>query len=68
MKMVELSLPELALVAGTRGMLGAGAGLLLSDKLRDSQRRTLGWTLFAVGLLSTIPIALEVLSRLRPRS
>jgi len=28
----ELRLPELGLVAGTRGMLGAGIGLLLADQ------------------------------------
>ena len=30
----ELRLPELGLIAGTRGMLGAGIGLLVADKLQ----------------------------------
>ena len=56
----DLSLPELGLLAATRGMLGAGLGLLLADKLGDEQRRAVGWTLVAVGALTTLPLALEV--------
>jgi hypothetical protein len=48
------------LVAGTRGALGAGLGLLLADRLTADQRRAVGWTLFLVGAISTIPLALEV--------
>ena len=31
MRKTQVTLPELALIAGTRGMLGAGIGLLLAD-------------------------------------
>jgi len=62
MKKAELTLPEIALIAGTRGMLGAGVGLLLADRLNDDQRKAIGWTLFIVGAISTIPLAIEVLS------
>ncbi|CAG1011868.1 hypothetical protein BURK2_04378 [Burkholderiales bacterium] len=61
----ELRLPELGLVAGTRGMLGAGVGLLLADKLSDPQRKAVGWTLVAIGALATIPLAMIVFSRWR---
>jgi hypothetical protein len=61
MKKVELMLPEIALIAGTRGMVGAGAGLLLADRLKDDQRKVIGWTLFIIGAFSTIPLAIEVL-------
>jgi uncharacterized membrane protein YfcA len=60
MREIRLTLPELALIAGTRGMLGAGVGLLLADRLPESQRKAVGWTLLAVGALTTIPIAFEV--------
>jgi hypothetical protein len=63
MKKAELTLPEIALIAGTRGMLGAGAGLLLADRFNDDQRRAIGWTLLIIGALSTIPLAIEVLSK-----
>ena len=61
----ELRLPELALVAGTRGLLGAGVGLLLAGKLADKRRKRVGWTLVAVGALSTIPLAAMVYRRRR---
>ena len=61
----ELRLPELALLAGTRGMLGAGIGLLLADRLSEDKRKGIGWTLMAVGALTTIPLAMIVFSRRR---
>ena len=61
----ELRLPELGLVAGTRGMLGAGLGLLLADKLSRDQRKGIGWTLVAIGALTTIPLAMIVFSHRR---
>lgn len=61
----ELRLPELGLLAGTRGMLGAGIGLLLADKLNDHQRKEVGWMLVAIGALTTIPLAMIVFGRRR---
>ena len=60
MKTTTLSFPELFLVAGTRAMLGAGIALLSADHLNHEQRRTAGLVLTAVGLLTTIPLAIEV--------
>ena len=62
MKRTPLSVPEIALIGGTRAALGAGLGLLLADRLKDDQRRAVGWTLFAVGAITTIPILAHVLS------
>jgi CBS domain-containing protein len=53
----ELTMPELGLLVGTRGMLGLGIGLLVGDRLRRDSRRGAGWTLAAIGALSTIPLA-----------
>jgi hypothetical protein len=61
----ELRLPELGLVAGTRGLLGAGVGLLLADKLSARRRKDVGWTLVAIGALTTLPLAMLVFSRRR---
>jgi hypothetical protein len=63
MKKAEMTLPQIALIAGTRGMIGAGAGLLLADKLNNDQRRAIGWTLLIIGAMSTIPLAIDVLSK-----
>jgi len=60
MKPKEVTVPELALIAGTRGMLGAGIGLLLSGKLSREQRRAVGWTLVTVGAVTTIPLVIGV--------
>ena len=42
-------------------MLGAGIALLVSEKLTSEQRRAIGWTLVAVGALTTIPLAVQLL-------
>ena len=60
MRTRTISLPILAAIGSTRGMLGAGLGLLAASRLSDSRRRTVGRSLFAVGLLSTIPLLLYV--------
>ena len=44
-------------------MLFRSIGLLAADRLNDDQRRAVGWTLLAVGALSTIPLAAEVAFR-----
>lgn len=63
MKTVTLTLPEIGLLAGTRAALGAGVGLLLSEKLSREQRQAVGWTLLVIGLITTIPLALEVFGK-----
>jgi len=59
----NLTVPEIALIAATRGAIGFGAGLLLASKFRREPRQLLGWTLFLSGLASTIPIALRVFGK-----
>ncbi len=66
MKEAQITLPELALIAGTRAALGAGLGLLLADHLPESQRKAIGWTLVLIGAVTTIPLAMEVLGKLHP--
>jgi hypothetical protein len=65
MRSIDLPLPLLGAVAATRGMLGMGAGLLLADSLPERRRKAIGWALFAVGVLSTVPLAAHVISRWR---
>lgn len=55
-----LTIPQIGIIAGTRGALGFGAGLLLADKIRGAKRKALGWSLFLAGVASTIPIAMHV--------
>jgi hypothetical protein len=58
-----VTIPDLALIAGTRIALGAGIGLLLADKLNEDQRKGAGWALLAVGVLTTIPLMMNVLGK-----
>ena len=58
-----MSLPEPALIAGTRAIFGIGLGLLLTDCLSPEQRKTVGWTMFAIGAISTIPPGFEIFER-----
>jgi hypothetical protein len=62
----KVTLPELALIAGTRVALGASIGFVVSEKLDVKQRRAVGWTLLLIGALTTVPLALEVLGPERP--
>jgi hypothetical protein len=51
-----LTVPQIAIIAATRGAIGFGAGLLLADKFRRAKRKALGWSLFLSGLASTIHV------------
>jgi len=63
MKKLELTIPEFALVVGTRAMIGAGIGMLVADRVNEDKRKAIGWTLFAIGAISTIPLMFEVLGK-----
>ncbi|HTL38454.1 MAG TPA: hypothetical protein VL326_35230 [Kofleriaceae bacterium] len=60
MREVRTSLPLIALIGATRGLLGVGVGLLLSERIGLDRRREIGIALAALGALSTIPLALRV--------
>lgn len=63
MKQTSLTLPEIGLIAGTRVALGAGIGLLLSDRLNKDQRKAAGWVLFGIGIATTVPIVAGILGK-----
>jgi hypothetical protein len=65
MKETRLTIPELGLVAGTRAALGGGIALLLADRLNRDQRKAVGWTLFLVGAITTIPLVMLALGKRR---
>jgi hypothetical protein len=56
----KVSAPLIALIGGTRGMLGAGAALLFLSDMPREKRRKLGWVLFLTGVLSTFPLGYKV--------
>jgi hypothetical protein len=65
MNRTPLSIPEIGIIAGTRAALGAGVALLLADRLNNDQRQAIGWTLFAVGVITTVPIFVQLVNSQR---
>lgn len=61
----SVSMPEMALVAGTRMMFGAGLALLLSDRLTPEQRKATGWSLFTIGVMTAIPLTFQIFGNRR---
>jgi hypothetical protein len=62
----DIDLRTIALIAGTRAILGIGIGLLLAGRFAPETRKAIGWSLIGLGGLSTIPLASEVLHRIQP--
>jgi hypothetical protein len=58
-----VKLPELFLVAVTRGMLGFGAGLFASEYISPHRRKLVAGVLVGIGALSTIPLGIRILRR-----
>ncbi len=65
MREARLPLPELFLIAATRGMLGIGLGLLMADRIPHARRNAVGAVLATFGAISSIPLALRVFRRQR---
>src|SRR5215471_1253212 len=59
----KLMLPDIALIASTRAILGVGIGLLISSKLNADQRRAVGWSLVGVGVVTTVPLVMKLFGR-----
>lgn len=59
----QVSMADIFLIAGTRVALGIGIGLLISERFNRDQRKAVGLSLLAVGAISTIPLAINVIGR-----
>ena len=59
----KLSIAEIGLIAGTRVALGAGIGLLLSNRLNKDQRNAAGLALALFGGLTTIPLLISLIRK-----
>lgn len=60
MRELRTPLPLLFAIAATRGMLGIGIGMLLSERIALRNRRKVGIALAAIGAATTIPLALTL--------
>jgi hypothetical protein len=63
MKERTLTIPEIALIGGTRVALGAGIGLLIAHRFNRDQRKGAGWALLGFGILTTIPIVIGIMGK-----
>jgi hypothetical protein len=63
MKRFNLPAPSFFFIVATRALLGAGVGLLVSDKLPRKRRKTVGATLVGLGALTTIPALFALFGR-----
>jgi hypothetical protein len=63
MKARTFTVPEIALLGGTRVALGVGIGLLLGRRLNRSQSEGAGLALVAVGALTTIPLLANIFGK-----
>ena len=59
------TVPKRVVGVHTRGMAGAGIGLLVAEYVEPVARTPIGWTLFAIGALTTLPIAATLIGRAR---
>lgn len=62
-RQLQVTIPELAFVAATRGLAGAGVGILASSLIKEERRKQVGLALLAIGVITTIPIAVNVFRR-----
>ena len=65
MKKLILNIPTFGFVVATRAMIGAGVGLLVSERLPRDRRRAIGAALLAIGAASTVPAVVEILREQR---
>lgn len=63
MTRLDLSVPELLFIAGTRAALGVGIGMLASLRVPRRHRRTVGIGLVTFGGLATLPALLLLANR-----
>lgn len=65
----SVTLPEMVLWTGTRVALGAGIGMLISRSLSKDAMKAAGLALTAVGVFTTIPLAISIMGKKNsPRS
>ena len=55
--------PVISLVAVTQTAVGCGVGLLLAGKLGRTAQRTTALALFSVGVISTVPLVVDLFSK-----
>jgi hypothetical protein len=65
MRPINISPQTLGLVVGTRVALAFGVGLLVAERIPESRRRQIAFTLIGIGAATTVPLLREVFGRRR---
>jgi hypothetical protein len=65
MREIQLTLPEIGMINGTRFVIGTGVGLLLAGRVDRNTRKAVGVTLLVAGALFSIPVGWSFLGKLR---
>jgi hypothetical protein len=65
MSTLVLDMQDFGFIVGTRAALAAGIGLLASTSLSEERRRVIGTTLLVVGVVTTVPAIMSIVSGLR---
>ena len=65
MKRLLIELPTLGFIVATRAALGVGLGLLLSERIPQSRRRSAAMALIAVGAVTTVPAVMAIANGIR---
>ena len=68
MKQVAMPVAELGIIAATRGIGGAAIGLLIADRIPKDRRTKIALPMLAIGVLSTIPLAVDIIRKARANS
>jgi hypothetical protein len=58
-----ISFGEVGLIAGTRALGGVGLGLLIANKIGEDRRKAIGMALLGLGILTTVPLLYDVISK-----
>lgn len=64
----DMSIPEIGLLAITRALLGAGVAFVIADRLDTRERKAVGWTLTGVGIVTTVPLLIDLFMKRRDES
>ena len=64
MKKLTLQLPMFGFIVATRAALAFGVGLLVSGKIPEAKRRTIGLALVTLGVATTVPAIATVARQL----
>jgi hypothetical protein len=65
MEQLVLAAPQFGFIIGTRIALAFGLGLLVGERLPEARRRALAYSLVSIGIATTVPAALTLLSSRR---